>query len=146
MLRELLEADSETKIHFEQDGKRYFLNSRFVPELNWFLMVEQSEEQLLSPLRDTLRANIGLGLLITAIVAAICISAISRHHSRLEARNAELSAKNAEIQSRKLELEESARELAAANASLSAMNREKDDFLGIVATTCVAAQRRPGPL
>ncbi len=130
---ELLHGQEEIKLRYERDGKTYFLNSRWVPELHWYLMVEQSEDELLSPLRHTLALNILLALVITAIVSGMCLSVISLHQKRLKARNAELSAKNAEIQMQKQELENSAQALAEANAALSALNREKDEFLGIIA-------------
>ncbi|WP_309385868.1 sensor histidine kinase [Cerasicoccus frondis] len=129
----LLATKDEYKLRYERDGKTYFLNSRWVPELNWFLMVEQSEDELLSPLRNTLMFNVLLALIITIVVSGMCISAISIHQKRLQARNIELVAKNQEIENQKHELERTAAELAEANEALSAMNHEKDEFLGIVA-------------
>ncbi|WP_309399285.1 sensor histidine kinase [Cerasicoccus maritimus] len=129
----LLATQEECKLSYQRDGKTYFLNSRWVPELHWYLMVEQSEDELLSPLRNTLTFNIFLALVITVIVSGMCISAIGLHQKRLQVRNEELSSKNVEIERQKHELELSAQELADANAALSMVNREKDDFLGIVA-------------
>lgn len=133
LTNELLAAESENKVRYERDGKTYFLNSRWMPELNWYLMVEQSEDELLAPLRKTLAMNIILALCITAVVSGMCISVISMHQKRLQARNEELSAKNEKIQKQKIELEHAASDLAEVNSALSTMNREKDDFLGIVA-------------
>ncbi|MGE9293491.1 MAG: ATP-binding protein [Puniceicoccales bacterium] len=129
----LTSSTEEQKISYERDGKTYFLNSRWIPELNWYLMVEQSEDELLSPLRHTLLVNILLSLAITAIVSWMCVSIISLYHKRLRARNEELSAKNAEIEKQKHELQGAATDLEEANEALSALNREKDEFLGIVA-------------
>jgi signal transduction histidine kinase len=129
----LLHTKEEQKLVYERDGKTFFINSRWVPELNWYLMVEQSEDELLSPHRSALLINILLALVITAVVSGLCLSAINIHHKRLKARHDELALKNREIESQKQELERVADELAQANDALSAMNREKDEFLGIVA-------------
>src|SRR5690606_15126171 len=69
--RTLLNPDKENKLSYQRDGKTYFINSRWVPELNWFLIVEQSENELLSPLRNTLALNILLALVITLIVSGM---------------------------------------------------------------------------
>ncbi len=128
LLKEGLES-----LVYDRDGQTFFLNSRFVPELNWFLIVEQTEHQLLEPLRETLLLNIGLALVITVVVAFICTSAIHHHQRRLERRNLELSLAKTEVEQQKAELERGARELESVNRSLFALNREKDDFLEIVA-------------
>lgn len=129
---ELLETKSESKVKYQRGGKTYFLNSRWVPELNWYLMVEQSEGELLAPLRKTLAMNVLLALCITAVVSGMCISVINLHQKHLTARNETLSVKNEEISKQKLELEHAAADLKAANAALSAMNSEKDEFMGII--------------
>lgn len=118
---------------YRKEGDRYFLNSRYVPELDWVLVVEQAEDVLLASLRGTLMMNLGLAVVITAIVAFICVSAIDRHRKGLQARNEDLSRMNREINAQRLRVEESAGELETANGTLMALNREKDDFLGIVA-------------
>ncbi len=107
----LLQGKIDT-LTYQKDGDTYFLNSRFVPELDWFLMVEQTEDFLLAPLRENFYINLAMALVITGIVGFVCISAIQRHQNKLQ---------------------EAAKDLAKANADLSELNREKDDFLSLVA-------------
>jgi signal transduction histidine kinase len=121
------------KLIYQRYGDTYFLNSRFVEELDWFLMVEQTEDHLLAPLKETLFLNILLALIITAVVASISIAAINRHQRSLQMRNDELISANQEVERQKQALQKNARELAKVNESLAALNREKDDILGIVA-------------
>lgn len=128
----LLSGEAHT-LEYRKNGQNYFLNTRYIPELEWFLMVEQTEDILLAPLRNNLYLGIALAVGITAIVAFICIGAVQRYNKRLHTRNRELSAMNEEIKHQKKLLEKSANDLAKANQSLSALNQEKDDFLGIVA-------------
>lgn len=126
-------AGNKEQLVYQRGGDNYFLNTRFVPELEWFLMVEQTEDKLLAPLRENLYLNLATALGITVIVALVCVSAINRNQRRLEQRNQELASMNEEIHRQQALLQSSADELAAANASLSAISGEKDDFLGIVA-------------
>ncbi|MCC5833846.1 MAG: sensor histidine kinase [Opitutales bacterium] len=128
----LLEDELED-FSYRRDGETYFVNSRFVPEFDWFLIVEQTENQLLAPLRETLFMNLGLALIITFFVALICVTTIRRHQRKLEFQNDELLTANREIAEQKTRLESTAAELEQANQSLSELNREKDDFLSIVA-------------
>src|SRR5690606_24063277 len=100
----LLNQKIET-LTFNSDGDTFFLNSRFIPELDWFLMIQQTEDVLLAPLRESFVYSMLQAILITAIVAFICISAINRHQKKLQQRNHELSSMNAEVERQKLQLE-----------------------------------------
>ena len=88
---EALLSDKVTSLDYVRDGKRRIMNCRLVPELNWYLIVEQSEDELLAPLRKQLYINIATALLTTAIVAGICIFVIRSHKSGIEASNHELT-------------------------------------------------------
>jgi len=126
--------DSKTKdIVYRKNSDTYFLNSRFISELGWFLVVKQTEDELLAPLRRNLYYNLALALVITAIVAALCLSMIRSHQKKLLAHNKELSEKNQKIEEQKQCLQDTADELSRTNQTLSRLNQEKDDFLGIVA-------------
>ena len=107
------------------------LNCRFIPELDWFLIVEQNEQALLAPIKEQLLFNILLSLLVTAIVAWICGAVIRRTHIRIERRHAELTQINHQSEIQKAELSLSAEQLSSANQKLSELNKEKDDFIGI---------------
>lgn len=121
------------RLIYQRNGDTYFLNSRFVHELDWFLMVEQTEEHLMAPLKDTLFLSILLALLITAVVATISILAIQRHQRHLQNQNSQLLDANGEVERQKQALQENAHQLAKVNESLAALNSEKDDILSIVA-------------
>jgi signal transduction histidine kinase len=72
-------------------------------------------------------------LFITTVVAWIFIAITKRHHDRLEKRNSELQETNQQIEAQKSEIEQTALTLSEANEQLSKMNKEKDEFIGIVA-------------
>ncbi|CAA6690739.1 MULTISPECIES: sensor histidine kinase [unclassified Lentimonas] len=126
-------AQKRTTATYEREGTTYMLNCRFIPELNWFLIIEQSEQELLAPIKEQLLFNILLALLITAIVAWICGSVIKRTQLHFEQRHAELTQINHQNEIQKAELSLSAEQLSSANEKLSELNKEKDDFIGIVA-------------
>lgn len=128
----LLEGTTDS-LTYQREGERRIMNCRYVPELDWHLIVEQSEEAMLAPLRHQLRINILSALLITAVVAGICILVIRGHTARIEKSHRELTDNAELIREQQKSLEEKAAQLEAANEKLQALNHEKDEFLGIVA-------------
>ena len=129
---ELLEQKS-TAATYKRDGSTYMLNCRFIPELEWFLIVEQSEQKMLAPIKEQLWFNILLSLLVTTIVALICGSVIKRTQVRIEKRNLELTQINHQNEIQKAELSLAAEQRSSANQKLSELNKEKDDFISIIA-------------
>jgi signal transduction histidine kinase len=122
---------SQTK--YELNDETRFLNCRLVPELKWFLVVEQTEETMLAPLKEHLIENIILALFVTVVIALICVTAINREHSVLERKNDSLRARNDQIERQKAEIATYAGKLEQANEQLSYLNKEKDEFIGIAA-------------
>ena len=118
---------------YQRDGSTHMLNCRYVPELDWFLIVEQSETAMLEPIKEQLTFNILLALFVTTVVGWICGSVIKRTQVRIEKRNIELTLINHQNEIQKEELELAAKQLSAANQKLSELNNEKDEFISIVA-------------
>lgn len=118
---------------YQRDGQTRLLHSRYVPELDWYLFVEQSESVMLAPIQRQLMINIGLSTLVTAIVAYFCVLVIRRHQAKLELRNNELTAINTKLEASQRQLVDSSQELEAANHTLQELNREKDELIGVVA-------------
>lgn len=58
--------------------------SRFIPELNWYLVVEQDDSAAIKPLRTILFVNLGLSALATLLVLALILPTIRRYQRRLE--------------------------------------------------------------
>lgn len=72
------------EIAYNHNGKSYLLNSRYIPEFDWFLLVKQSDEHEKSVLLRTLFINILICLIITVIVIGIMYFVLSRYQKRLE--------------------------------------------------------------
>lgn len=121
------------KLSYKRDGENRFLNCRYISELEWYLLVEQSEESMLAPLRKQFWTNILLAILITIIVAWICVGTINQNQKKLENRNKKLRRIVSENRDQKEDLEKAAVELATVNENLSDLNREKDEILSLVA-------------
>lgn len=83
-LMERILATPSGSYQYEADGNRYVLHVNTIPELKWFLFVEQNEDEALRDIRQTLIINLGVSLLVTLIVIALIHLALSRYHRRIE--------------------------------------------------------------
>ena len=80
---ELLANDSGF-LTYRRGSETILLTYRFIPELNWYLLVEQSEGDALAPIRHALYLNLTIGGAITLLVLLISAYTINRFQSRLE--------------------------------------------------------------
>jgi len=70
---------------YQVENNGHFLNVRYIPELNWYLFVDQHEGQSLGTIRQTLYLNLLICLLVTAIVLASVGIVMRRYQRRIEA-------------------------------------------------------------
>ncbi len=108
------------------DSRGSLVNYRYIPELDWILVVEQRADGTRPILFKTFGLNLLICLATAAVVLTIIHLAILRYQQRIERRNFQLESQNRQI-------EEQAADLQKANAKLDAMHREKDEFIGITA-------------
>jgi len=116
----------KTNLNISGVGKNNAMaNYRYIPELDWILVVEQTSDGT----RPILFQSFGLNLLICLITSVILLSIIRktvlRYQENLESRNRQLFQKT-------VQTEKQAAELAEANRKLDAMHQEKDEFIGII--------------
>lgn len=69
---------------FSRQGRNILLTSRYIPEFQWFLLVEQDETRTLAALRHTLYKNLAFDLLIILAVLVITGWTVNRFQNRLE--------------------------------------------------------------
>jgi diguanylate cyclase (GGDEF)-like protein len=69
---------------FKADGDNHILNVNFIPELKWYLFVEQNEDVSLAGIRHTLYVNFAISLAVTLIVIFLTYLSIRRYQSRIE--------------------------------------------------------------
>ncbi|MCB5183853.1 sensor domain-containing diguanylate cyclase [Methylobacillus gramineus] len=77
-------ANGTQTFEYEYDGMQQLINMRYIPELNWYLFVEQSESEATSDIRHALYINVLLCLVVTAIVVLLTHLALRRYQAELE--------------------------------------------------------------
>lgn len=74
-----------TSIVYEKDGKKKYLNSRFVPEFDWYLIVEQQQDEAELRIQNTLVTNLAVGLIISIVIIILVNLIIASYQRKLEA-------------------------------------------------------------
>jgi signal transduction histidine kinase len=129
---EILSGKSN-KLEYTKDGRNIYLNTRYIPELNWILLVEQSDEVGVRNIFGTLVFNLLLCGLITICVLLIIRTAINTYQQKLEKMvkaDMELQQIN---QGQKLKLDNQYLELLDKNAKLTLLNSSKNKLFSIIA-------------
>jgi diguanylate cyclase (GGDEF)-like protein len=80
----LVPRDDSRSFQYDWDGEHYLLSTRYIPELKWFLIVEQSESSALASARDNLMRTVGIGLLASVLIIVLCSITINHNQGRLE--------------------------------------------------------------
>ncbi len=76
--------DEKQFFEFDRKGKHILLLTRFIPEFNWYLFVEQDETYTFAHIRMNLIRNLIIGFLITFIVIIINVITVNYFQSKLE--------------------------------------------------------------
>lgn len=84
--KQILGNTKNESLHLEYslDNESIYLNSRFIPELGWHLLVEQNLESELKPLQKLLLVNAAIGFGITIAVLLIVLFSVRRYQNRIE--------------------------------------------------------------
>lgn len=69
---------------FDSHGRHTLLLVRYIPEFNWFLMVEHNETGSMTEIRQNFATNAFIGLVITLIVIVLIVFTINLFQKRLE--------------------------------------------------------------
>ncbi len=89
----ILSNDGDTFQYIRQ-GSTVHLNSRYVPEMHWYLLVEQTEGGLMQNIHSTLFINLALCAFITAIVILLTTITINTYQKTNQKQQQELLEKN----------------------------------------------------
>ncbi|MFZ6672715.1 sensor domain-containing diguanylate cyclase [Undibacterium sp. Xuan67W] len=71
-------------LEYKLDNDHILVNSRFIPELGWHLLVEQELNGDLKPLQDIAFINIAISAAITLIVLILLVLSVKRYQARIE--------------------------------------------------------------
>jgi diguanylate cyclase (GGDEF)-like protein len=72
------------KLSYQLNGQLIQVNTRYIPELNWYLIVEQNETEELRPIQKILYINLVISALISFLVVFAAIYSINRNQRQLE--------------------------------------------------------------
>jgi signal transduction histidine kinase len=111
---ELLSTDAST-LEYENEGRDVLLNARFLPELHWYLVVEEEVSDQISHLRHLLAMNLAICLFITLLVLSIVYLTVHQYQKQLRSQHRTVSRQ--------------AQELSEKNQCLEQLHHEKDEFL-----------------
>lgn len=81
---QILSTPSASLEYTDRAGHKVFLNSRLVPEFDWYLIVEQDATVSESQLDNTLALNLGLSAAIMMLVLVIAHFTLRSYQRRLE--------------------------------------------------------------
>ncbi len=80
-----IDSQAETELFdYERQGKQMLLFVRYVPEFDWYLLVEHDVNTTLSGVKKTFIKNLALGFIISSVVIIINILTVSYFQRRLE--------------------------------------------------------------
>lgn len=71
-------------LEYQTENDSILLNSRFIPELGWHLLVEQEMSSEIKPLQQMLVLNTAIGSLITVLVLILVLLSVRRYQTRIE--------------------------------------------------------------
>jgi diguanylate cyclase (GGDEF)-like protein len=82
--RVLNKSAVQTRLQYVGSDGITHLNSRYIPELKWYLLVEQDENHALKPLNQVLWLNVAIGIVATFAALSLVLLAVNRYQKRLE--------------------------------------------------------------
>ena len=104
-------------------------NFRYIPELDWILVVEQSSDGTRPALLRSFALNM-LICLVTSVILLLFIYRTSlRYHESLESRNRQLLEQHARIEEQAHELERANQQLVVTRQAAEAASRAKSSFI-----------------
>ena len=82
--KNVLNSRNGTALKYSQGNSDVFFNSRFLKELNWFLIVEEPDTQVLHSIKNTLIINLLVTLIIALLVLVLTRQILDRYYKQLE--------------------------------------------------------------
>lgn len=80
----LIKTAEPTVFEFDRDNQHILLTARYIPEFDWYLIVEQNQNEALASLRDNFIRNMAFAFIIICIVLGISIFTVNFYQTQLE--------------------------------------------------------------
>ncbi|MBU1058838.1 MAG: sensor domain-containing diguanylate cyclase [Proteobacteria bacterium] len=85
ILKEILtNQDLSSRHQYQLNRSMVYLHSRYIPEFNWYLFVEETEGEAIATIKNTFLFNIGICLTIAVLVLFLTNWLVSGYQRRLE--------------------------------------------------------------
>ena len=82
----ILQGDTTpVSLEYQRDHTTVLMSSRFIPELDWYLLVERDIRDEMQPVQHMLYINIAISALITALILGMVQIVVRRSHRAMEA-------------------------------------------------------------
>lgn len=98
-------ASSDNQFRYKRNGQLAHLHTRFVPELNWYLLVEQMEGTAVGSIYDTLLLNLFLCSLVTGVVIVLTTLTINAFQRTNQQQQEEIVKQHDELLEKNASLE-----------------------------------------
>ena len=83
-LKDSAGASPEGSFRYERNGQVVHANIRFIDEFEWYLVVEQPEQETIRQIHTTLLMNLGICVAVTLVVLVLINAAVSAYQKRIE--------------------------------------------------------------
>lgn len=100
-----------TRTSFINNGDKVFLNSRFIPELNWYLLVEQKEDGNIKSIHDALWINLGICGIITFVIITLTFLTVKAYQKVNETQKQEIISQKEDLAQKNEKLEQALTEV-----------------------------------
>jgi len=76
--------DRRVVLDYRHEGAHKFAAARFIPELDWHLIVEQDATEVMEPVWNAFMLTLAIGAIVTLLVLALALATVKRYEQRLE--------------------------------------------------------------
>jgi len=76
--------DEAQSFEYDWDGNHYLISTRYIPEFQWHLIVEQNEGDALTTARHNLIRTLLVGFIASILIIFLCMLTINHFQGRLE--------------------------------------------------------------
>ncbi len=111
-------AQPSAQLEYNRDGRDLLLNARYLPELGWYLLVEEDVGESTAHLKRILAADLSVCIILTVLALAVVYLAVQQYQRKLLGQHQQVVQMAEELESRNRELEQ--------------LHHEKDEFMKIV--------------
>ncbi len=124
--------NKSNRLEYQRNGKIFYLNTRYIPELKWYLLVEQAADSSSGGIFKTLLFNLILSGCVSIIVILITVMLLDVYQRKLRdmvAADFRLKGINKDQQE---EIAKQHQALLESNNKLTELNRSKDTLFSII--------------